>query len=415
MKVLLSAFSCSPGFGSEPNVGWNVALQAACRGYDVWVLTVPANRDRIGAGLRRLDPDRVERLRFVYVEAPAGVRRLAELPLLGTHYAYYCAWQIVAYLKARELHRSVGFDLVHHVTYVNPWAPTLMGRLGLPFIWSAGTVDPTPAAFLREMSAGGALAELRRNAVLATFGRVNMRWAGRRAKLILTSSDVRRWPEGLPVLRMPLGGLDEEDLKLLGQIPPKQESSPFTVISVGRLLGWKGLGLAVKAFARLREAVPGARYWIVGDGPERPWLEKLSAQLGLQEAVKFWGQRTRQEVFELLAQADILLHPSLHEQFGYAVLESMAAGRPAVCLATGGPELIVGDAGFVIAADRPGNTVRRLAESLAAMARDRTLTAEKGALARKRAQTCYSWDAVGTKILDLYVSSSGATSAAERR
>lgn len=52
MKILLSAFACAPGFGSEPGVGWGVIQQVA-RYYRVWVLTRAANRPFIEQELQR--------------------------------------------------------------------------------------------------------------------------------------------------------------------------------------------------------------------------------------------------------------------------------------------------------------------------------------------------------------------------
>lgn len=60
MKLLLSAYACEPGLGSEPGVGWNSALEAA-RFHDVWVLTRAANRKAIE---QVPSPPRV---RFIYL------------------------------------------------------------------------------------------------------------------------------------------------------------------------------------------------------------------------------------------------------------------------------------------------------------------------------------------------------------
>lgn len=128
MRVLLSAYSCHPGRGSEPGVGWGVA-QAVAREYEVWVLTYARNRSGIEEALDRLS---TKRIRFVYVDLPRLISRLAGLPI--GHHMCYLAWQVSAFPVARRLHRRVGFDLVHHVTYVNSWLPTLMGYLGIPFI-----------------------------------------------------------------------------------------------------------------------------------------------------------------------------------------------------------------------------------------------------------------------------------------
>lgn len=63
MKVLLTAFSCHPGRGSEPGIGWGVS-QTVAKEHEVWVLTDAANRDGIEKAMKRLSNPR---LRFVYI------------------------------------------------------------------------------------------------------------------------------------------------------------------------------------------------------------------------------------------------------------------------------------------------------------------------------------------------------------
>ena len=69
MKVLLSAYSCDPGKGSEPGVGWNSVLQAA-RFHSVWVLTHDEGRQGITAALAS---GTLPNVRFVYLDLPRWV------------------------------------------------------------------------------------------------------------------------------------------------------------------------------------------------------------------------------------------------------------------------------------------------------------------------------------------------------
>ena len=70
MRVLLSAYSCQPGKGSEPGIGWNWAMQIA-RFHEVWVLTRAANRQAVEAALRANGP---ANLRFAYYDLPRWAR-----------------------------------------------------------------------------------------------------------------------------------------------------------------------------------------------------------------------------------------------------------------------------------------------------------------------------------------------------
>lgn len=397
MRVLLSAFSCYPGRGSEPGVGWGI-VQVVAREHEVWVLTYAANRPGIE---QALSGSSNERIRFVYVGLPRLISRLAGLPI--GHHVCYLAWQVSAFRVARRLHRRVRFDLVHHVTYVNSWLPTLMGYLGIPFIWSAGICERTPWRFLRAMSWRAAVSEAVRNVMTTLLGWAVVWFVGRRAAVIITASPPERWPRGLPVVRLPLGGLDADEIQVLTAVPFHGDARPFRVASVGRLLGLKGIGLGLRAFTSLRQEIPDAEYWIIGEGPERNYLERLAKRLGCRDAVRFIGWVPRAELPRYLQEIDVLLHPSLHEQFGYVVLEAMAAGRPVVCLDVGGPAVLVyDDCGVRVPVQDPEQVVADLAAALRQYALSLATLQRAGANARARAQRGWSWETVGVKLVRCY-------------
>ena len=400
MKLLISAFSCQPNSGSEPGIGWGVVREAARR-HSVWVLTDSHNRPGIE---RELGENGLPGAHFVYVALPPGFQKLAAVRWRG--YVYYLLWQIRAYRVARRLHRRRRFDLVHHVSYGNSWAPSFMGFLGLPFIWCAGARETTPWRFLRALSWRGRASEAVRNLAAAVLGTVTLRLTATRASIILTPSDAGLWGGLRTTAQFPLGGLNLSDAARLRSLPERRER-PFRVVSIGRLVAWKGFGLGLMAFAAVHKDLPESEYWIVGDGPERPALEKLARRLGCASQVQFRRWLPRDRVPETLAQVDVLVHPSLHEQFGYVVLEAMAAGRPVVCLRAGGcGRLVSGGGGIAIPVSTPERVVRELHQVLLEMARDPEKRFDMGRLARARALGQWSWERVGERLARLYESAS---------
>ena len=105
----------------------------------------------------------------------------------------------------------------------------------------------------------------------------------------------------------------------------------------------KAFHLGLRAFAQFHRQLPESEYWIIGDGPERKGLERLARQLGVAESVRFWGWLPRPEALRLLAECDVLVHPTLHDSGGWVCLEAMVAARPVVCLDLGGPGVQVTD------------------------------------------------------------------------
>ena len=104
---------------------------------------------------------------------------------------------------------------------------------------------------------------------------------------------------------------------------------------VGRLVGWKGPMLALRALRHLNDSSATLHFY--GSGPERARLERRVERWGLTERVAFWGWMPRHVVLEQLASAAALVHPALHEEAGLCIAEALIIGVPVVCLAHGGP------------------------------------------------------------------------------
>jgi glycosyltransferase involved in cell wall biosynthesis len=397
-RVLISAFSCLPGLGSEPGVGWGLVSTAAKR-YRVWVLTDRVNQPVLEEEFAR---QKIANAEFVYIGLPGWLTALTMRRLSDQF--YYALWQILALRTARRLHAEIGFDLVHHVTFVNSWNPIWLGRLGIPLIWNAGNRDITPRAFLKSLSWRSRQDEKLRNALLTIFGALSARVVGRHARWVLSNSPAEAWGPGIRLAQFAIGGLSSDELTLLNATPART-GGPLRVASLGRLIGFKGFSFGLKAFASVHRQIPNSEYWLVGEGPEESRLRDLASELGLESAVKFLPWQTREDALRILGEIDILLHPSLHEQFAYVVLEAMAAGRPVLCLDRGGPSLLVDDdCGIKISATDPDQVTRDLANALLHLGRNAEIRRQMGETARRRALEKWNWEAVGERIFRLYES-----------
>lgn len=94
---------------------------------------------------------------------------------------------------------------------------------------------------------------------------------------------------------------------------------------------------AIKTFEIVQKKIP-SKLLLVGDGPERPRLERMTRELGLYDHVRFLGKQDAVE--EILAVADLFLIPSSNESFGLAALEAMACEVPVISSNAGGlPEV----------------------------------------------------------------------------
>jgi colanic acid/amylovoran biosynthesis glycosyltransferase len=152
-------------------------------------------------------------------------------------------------------------------------------------------------------------------------------------------------------------GCPKEKLRLnrtgipLDQFPFQQRPMPadgsWRFIQACRLIAKKGLGTAIRAFAKFHEKHPKATFRIAGEGPMKAELEKLIAELGLGGAVELSGFLSQEDLAALYARSHIFLHPSEmppdqnQEGVPNSMLEAMATGLPVLATTHGGiPEAV---------------------------------------------------------------------------
>jgi len=403
LKVLMSAYACEPNKGSEPGVGWNWARQMS-RWHEVWVLTRANNRENIEkaslAGEQR-------HVHWVYYDLPRWVRfwKKGSRGIQG----YYYLWQLAAWRVGARLHREIGFDLFHHVTFGKYWVPNCLGFLPIRTILGPlGGGESTPAALVGTFSRRGCWFERKRNLM--------RRWAGldpvlratlRRAGIaVATTEESKKTIEALGASRVVVEaqcGVTDEELDFFARFPIRAEP-PFRLISIGRLLHWKGFHLGLEAFARFNRACPESEYWVVSSGPEAGALKQLAADLRIAHRVTFWGRLPElADVYGKLAQADVLVHPALHEAFGNVCLEALAAGRPVICLDAGGPSLQVTDqCGFKAPVVSREQALGSMADAMLLLYRNPDLRLRMGVAARERARTQFHWDHKAERMNALY-------------
>jgi glycosyltransferase involved in cell wall biosynthesis len=336
MKLLVSAYACEPGKGSEPAVGWNWAQALVRRGYEVHVLTRTNNREAIEGDLDHQRPG----LTFHYYDLPGWMREWKHRP--GGIYMYYLLWQAGAYRLARRLHAAARFDRVHHVTFASYRQPSLMGGLGIPFIFGpVGGGETMPAGFRPGLARRSRLSEAIRNAgnsLIALDPMMRRTFSKAEVIACTTPETMARIPAAYRVkcVIQPAIGIDA------GEIQARRCNEPAAphFLFVGRLLYWKGLHLVFRAMARARVALPHIRLKIIGAGEDRAWLEAQARAAGVMDLLEWIASIPHAEIAREYGQSLALVFPSLHDSGGMVVLEALAAGLPVICLDLGGPGAI---------------------------------------------------------------------------
>lgn len=168
--------------------------------------------------------------------------------------------------------------------------------------------------------------------------------------------------------------------------------------TVGVLRTEKAHGVLLRAAARVRERHPELRVVIVGDGVQRTELERLAAELGIEDAVLFAGVRV--DVAEVLRALDVAVNSSVREGSPLSVMEYMEAGLPIVATRVGGVPEIVRDGvdGILV----PPSDPDAMADALNRLLDDREAAAAMGRSGRERRRAEFDLDVVAQRLGELY-------------
>lgn len=400
LKVLISAYACEPGKGSEPEGGWQWALQMA-RFHDITVLTRANNRTAIEAGLEKLRGQQ-PLPQFVYHDLnPAFLKLKRQLRAIKF---YYVRWQTTARKVVATLHTTQRFDLLHHVTFAAYRYPTAIWGHRVPCIWGPiGGAESIPAELLPREHLASLMAESVRNFsnALQTSRYSMLTQRARATSLILASTtEMQRILRklGFPCEVMPTIGLKTQELPYQ---PHQQSAGPLRLLYVGNVIGLKGIDLAVEA---LKVSGTDATLTIVGDGNYLGVIKKQVETLGLQARVVFKGRLPREEVLGLYRHYDVFVFPSLHDTGGFALIEAMFNELPVICLDCGGPAVAVSKGcGIKVPLDSREKVVAGLAEAICAYSRDRARLLAEGKQARQTVLTHYDWDKKGVEMNERYL------------
>jgi glycosyltransferase involved in cell wall biosynthesis len=303
--------------------------------------------------------------------------------------------------------RDRGIDVVHQPYPVSPAEPSLIHSVGAPVVIGPmnGGLDYPPGLRDQENRWESAAVELgRRLRDIAT----RLVPGKREARILLVVN--RRTRDHLPrsirgeVIELVENGVDLATWSWPGE--RGRSGGPTRFIYLGRLINWKGIDLLLKAWASLRPPFSG-QLMIIGDGPLRATLEALRDRLGLTHSVEFAGFLPQEECVRRLADADVLILPSLIESGGNVVLEAMAMGLPVIATDWGGPaDYLDASCGILVPPGSRASFIAGLAEAIARLDRAPELRRAMGQAARRRV-AAFSWDEKIDRILEIYRRAAG--------
>jgi glycosyltransferase involved in cell wall biosynthesis len=170
----------------------------------------------------------------------------------------------------------------------------------------------------------------------------------------------------------------------------RRGASLLTVARLAASERYKGVDTTLRALPAVARAVPEVTYTVVGEGDDRPRLERLAADVGVGERVRFLGRVSEAALRASYRDCDVYVMPSGGEGFGVAFLEAMAFAKPCVGAASGGaPEVVVdGATGFLV----PYGAVDALADRLVRLLGDGAARARMGEAGRRRVEEHFTFE-----------------------
>ncbi|MTI30629.1 glycosyltransferase family 4 protein [Xanthovirga aplysinae] len=363
LKILVSAYACSPFEGGEKNNGWNWTTRNAIEGNEIWCLTQESSKESID---RALKENPIPSLHFIFIKVPQWVDYLYKYQ--SGVYFHYLYWQEVAYKEAKILDKKLDFDLIHHVTYGSLQLGSALWRLDKPLIFGpAGGGQMAPKS-LKKYFYKGWKQEVKRYWISNLLLKINRNTKQTllKAQMILATNHetlelAQKYGAKNSKLTVDVG-LPSEFYPTI--LPLKPQGKALKILWLGRMFPRKGLPLVLDALGKVENEIP-FQLTLIGDGPMSINLEHWIAKNHLKKKVKVMGRVPWEEVKKAYASHDLFMFCTLRDSCAAQYLEAMAHGLPILTLNLhGARNLIPPKAAIKIDISTPEKTCEKLAAAV---------------------------------------------------
>ena len=398
IKIFVSAYACEPGLGSEIGVGWHWVLEMS-KHFELWVLTRESNRGTIEPWIS--EHPEFAGIHFLYFDLPKWAR-FWKKGMRGVR-TYYNIWQACTNRIVKRTMRENDIKIFHHLTYGNVlWKVSSYGQKQF-FVWGpVGGLETIPAEYSRDYARKSRLIEwVRRAAIKMLPLNLGFKKRCKRADLMLCKTEITRdlVPAKHHSKTVLFTDVAVENYSTHAHSEGKHNDK-VEFITVGRLDAWRGFDLVIESFARTAKEHQNIHLTIVGKGADKERLKELANKLGVTELVTFTGKVSMDEYYRLLASADVVVNASLKEGAVTVSFDSMAMGKPLICLdTTGYTRYFSNEYAVVIPRTGREDVVDNLAAAMERMtsANERISIGEKA----KNAGAQFTWPARGIEFKEL--------------
>ena len=334
LKIFISAYACEPNLGSEIGVGWNWVLQMS-KYFELWVLTRKSNQLCIESWL--IENPSYKNIHFIYFDLPHYLR-FWKKGLRGVR-TYYNIWQWCTNSIVKNNMLEHNIKIFHHLTYGNAlWSVSSYGKKQF-FIWGpTGGTETIAKDFSKHYALKGRLIEsLRRFVVKSLAYNPGFKNRCKHANFILSKTEVHK--ESIPVRYRDKAILFTDvavDNFEVENVKSEKKLDIVNYIVVGRLDPWRGFDILIEAFAIAVKKNKKIQLQIVGKGMDLSRLQNLIQQFKMSNHITMLGEVSMEKYKQLMRETDVVVNPCLKEGAVTTAFDSMALGKPLICIDTTG-------------------------------------------------------------------------------
>lgn len=420
LKALLIAHEFSPYSGSECAVGWNLVTRIAAY-HDVTVIFSSGSRSDPQSYKRAVmkyysEVTPIKSLTLINIDQPLLTRLTSRLNSIFSwlgpiglpflYYVGYNGWHREVFREVKKLHKSYNFDVVHQLTQISYREPGYTWKLGIPFFWGpAGGQANLPWKFFRTLSLSSGIVEGMRYLSNIYQSRMVSRIlsANSNAAVIYTYSF-----EDAKYFSKRARGEIRYMLDVGTNILPENLQSSIeareilTGVWCGQLTYRKAPELMLRALAKSSLTKERVKIKIIGSGPLEKAMHQLAETLELKN-IEWIKHVPHNEIFNIMKQADFLVHTSLREATSSVIPEALSIGLPVICHDVNGMRLAVTEeCGIKIPLVSPEVSINGFNEAISRLIVDESLLRNLKLGARKRSPEI-SWDNMAYTISVDYI------------
>lgn len=406
LKILINAYACSPGMGSEPGMSWNWVSNLA-KFCELHIITEGEFREKIEEVVPTLEQGK--NMHFYYNPVSEEIRRMCWNQGDWRFYKYYREWQWKTYLMAKDICSKEQIDVLHQLNMIGFREPGYLWKLSkeidIPFVWGPiGGLKQFPLAYLQGAGLKMKLFNRLKNILnvwqLKHEKRVDE--ALKTARLLVSSIPdsyraIKKY-KGLESIVIP-----ETGCFLSEDIPTDRfDEKELHVMWVGKFDFRKQLPLALRAIAIANN--PNIVLEIYGGGSDEQIAsaKRVADLLGITEKVVWHGNQPNDVVMNAMHKAQVFFFTSVSEDTSTVVLEAVSNRLPVLCFDACGMAAVIDDkVGRKVALSNPAQSATDFAKLLNDLEHDRNLLKQLSENCKQR-QTELSWEEKAKTMVEWY-------------